>query len=63
MPEEEVPTAYVDAIAHGWSRDLREAVNAALVRDGVPIGQSVEIVVEVRRLSENPIHDYLVSFR
>ena len=63
MPEEEVPTAYVDAIAHGWRRDLREAVNAALVRDGVPIGQSVEIVVEVRRLSENPIHDYLVSFR
>ena len=63
MPDQEVPAAYIDAIQQGWRRDLKEAVNAALVRDGVPVGESVEIVVEVRRLSENPLHDYKVSFR
>ena len=63
MPEQEIPTAYVEAIAQGWRRELKEAVNAALVSDGIPIGPSVEVVIEVRRLSENPIHDYRVSFR
>lgn len=49
--------------AHGFRREFREAVNAALVREEVPVGETRVIEVEVKRLRENPLHDYRVSFR
>jgi hypothetical protein len=47
----------------GFRRDLRDAVNAALVRDEIPVGETREIVIEVKKLRDNPLHDYRVSFR
>lgn len=62
MSEQQLPPSYAEAIQQGWRRDLKAAVDAALVRDGIPIGQPVEIHIQVVRLSENPIHDYKVHF-
>ncbi len=46
----------------GFRRELKEAVNAALIRDDVPVGDERVIRVTVKRLSRNPHHDYLVDF-
>jgi hypothetical protein len=48
----------------GFRRELKEAVNAALVRDDVPVGETVVIEsIEVYRARQNPLHDYKVNFR
>jgi hypothetical protein len=62
MSEEEVE-GYVRAIEQGWRRDLKEAVKAALIRDRIPIGETRVLEIQVRRLSENPIHDYRAVLR
>ena len=48
--------------ARGFRRELKEAVNAALIRDNIPVGDERVIRVTVKRLSANPHHDYLVDF-
>lgn len=46
----------------GFRPELKDAVNAALIRDHVPVGDERVIRVTVKRLSANPHHDYLVDF-
>jgi hypothetical protein len=50
--------------ARGFRRELKEAVDAALERDEVPVGDTRVIdYIEVKRIRANPIHDYRVFFR
>jgi hypothetical protein len=47
----------------GFRREFKEAVNAALIRDDVPVGESRTIAsIEVFRARQNPLHDYKVNF-
>ena len=47
----------------GFRREFKEAVNAALIRDGVPVGETRVIEsIEVYRARQNPLHDYKVNF-
>jgi hypothetical protein len=53
-----------EAYAQGFRRELKEAVDAALDRDDVPVGETRVIdYIEVKRVRKNPIHDYRVSLR
>jgi hypothetical protein len=50
--------------ARGFRRELKDAVDAALERDEVPVGDTRVIdYIEVKRIRQNPIHDYRVFFR
>ena len=46
----------------GFRRELKDAVNAALIEHNVPVGDERVIRITVKRLSANPHHDYLVDF-
>ena len=47
----------------GFRREFKEAVNAALIRHEVPVGETRAIEsIEVYRARENPLHDYKVNF-
>jgi hypothetical protein len=51
-------------LARGFRREFKDAVDAALERDGVPEGDTRVIdYIEVKRIRKNPIHDYRVFFR
>jgi hypothetical protein len=46
----------------GFRRELKDAVNAALIRDDVPVGETRTIEsIEVFRARQNPLHDYKVN--
>jgi hypothetical protein len=48
----------------GFRREFKDAVDAALERDDVPVGDTRVIdYVEVKRIRKNPLHDYRVFFR
>jgi hypothetical protein len=47
--------------ADGWRRSLQEAVDAFLADPKIDLDQPVPIQIEVRKRSENPIHDYRVA--
>ena len=48
----------------GFRREFKEAVNAALIRDDVPVGETREIdYIEVYRARQNPLHDYKVNLK
>ena len=48
----------------GFRRELKDAVDAAFERDGVPVGDTRVIsYIEVKRVRKNPLHDYRVFFR
>lgn len=64
MSQYDEPETDEEDYARGFRRELKEAVNAALERDGVPVGDTRVIdYIEVKRVRENPIHDYRVFFR
>jgi hypothetical protein len=47
----------------GFRRELKDAVNDALIRHGVPVGDTRVIEsIEVYRARQNPLHDYKVNF-
>ena len=47
----------------GFRREFKEAVNAALIRHEVPVGDTRVIEsIEVYRARQNPLHDYKVNF-
>ncbi len=46
----------------GFRRELKDAVNAALLRDDVPVGETRTIEsIEVFRARQNPLHDYKIN--
>jgi hypothetical protein len=47
----------------GFRREFKDAVNDALIRHNVPVGETRTIEsIEVYRARENPLHDYKVNF-
>jgi hypothetical protein len=47
----------------GFRREFKEAVDAALIRHEVPVGDTRVIEsIEVYRARQNPLHDYKVNF-
>ena len=47
----------------GFRREFKEAVNEALIRHKVPVGETRTIEsIEVYRARQNPLHDYKVNF-
>lgn len=53
-----------EALAQGFRRELKDAVDAALDQDDVPVGETRVIdYIEVKRIRRNPIHDYRVVLR
>ena len=53
-----------ESYAQGWRRELKEAIDAALEENGVPVGETAIIdYIEVKRVRKNPIHDYRVVLR
>ena len=47
----------------GFRREFKDAVNDALVRHNVPVGETRTIEsIEVYRARQNPLHDYKVNF-
>ncbi|HZM18212.1 MAG TPA: hypothetical protein VFB87_02260 [Gaiellaceae bacterium] len=60
---EDVPTTEED-LARGFRRELKDAVDEALERDGVPVGDTRVIdYIEVKRVRANPLHDYRVFLK
>ena len=60
---EDVPTSQED-FERGFRRELKDAVDAALDEDDVPVGDTRIIdYIEVKRIRRNPLHDYRVVFK
>lgn len=52
-----------ELFSQGFRREFKDAVNAALIRHDVPVGETRTIEsIEVYRARENPLHDYKVNF-
>ncbi|RPI07854.1 MAG: hypothetical protein EHM63_07135 [Actinobacteria bacterium] len=62
-PEPDYGETDPELFDQGFRRELKDAVNAALIRDGVPVGETRVIdTIEVYRARQNPLHDYKVNF-
>jgi hypothetical protein len=62
-PEPDYGQTDPELLNQGFRREFKEAVNAALIRDEVPVGETRVIAsIEVYRARQNPLHDYKVNF-
>jgi hypothetical protein len=62
-PEADYGETDPELFAQGFRREFKEAVNDALIRYGVPVGETRVIEsIEIYRARQNPLHDYKVNF-
>jgi hypothetical protein len=58
------PQTSAEDYAAGFRRELKDAVDAALDEQDVPVGETRVIdFIEVKRIRKNPIHDYKVHLQ
>ena len=62
-PEPDYGETDPELFNQGFRREFKEAVDAALIRHEVPVGETRVIEsIEVYRARQNPLHDYKVNF-
>jgi hypothetical protein len=61
--EQDLGETNAELFNQGFRREFKDAVNDALIRHNVPVGETRTIEsIEVYRARQNPLHDYKVNF-